>query len=95
MTDVRTLDPARYSCALHRFHSPLPLVLHAHHVVPLTYTQTHGLPDSRTVPLCPTGHGNVHVLIRDWQTGRRTNWARVDERVRPLVAEALTAMAAS
>ncbi len=85
-----TLDPVRYTCALgHRYHRPLPLVLHAHHVVPMSWTKALRVPPSRTVPLCPTGHENIHVLLRDWITGRRTDWRGVDERVRALVSEAL------
>lgn len=43
-------------------HSPQPLELNRHHVLPLE----HGGPDveSNVVWLCPTAHVNVHELLR-------------------------------
>lgn len=88
MTEPRFLAPS-VGCHLHRYHSPLPLVLHAHHVVPLSFTNAAGEPPSRTVPLCPTGHENTHLILRERLNGRRTSWAGVDEKMRALVEEAL------
>jgi hypothetical protein len=52
---------AEAHCAIHKFHAPVPHVIHTHHVLPQSW-------GGDTVPanlidLCPTGHYNVHHLI--------------------------------
>ncbi len=54
-------------CEAHRYHWPKPTYQELHHVVPQSWQRfwTLGEPttklwDPRTVPLCRTGHGNVH-----------------------------------
>lgn len=49
-------------CQVHRTHYPRPHVNHVHHVWPLG----EGGPDvaANTVVACPTGHDNIHALIR-------------------------------
>ena len=46
-------------CAIHRDHSPNPQVTHLHHTVPKAW----GGEALGVVPLCPTSHANVHVLL--------------------------------
>jgi len=48
-------------CALHRYHSPIPVSHDLHHVIP----RSMGGPDTAAniVSVCPTGHRNVHVCI--------------------------------
>lgn len=52
-------------CGAHRFHSPRPQYLDEHHIHPLSW----GGPDTKdnVVPLCQTGHANVHDLLREYQ----------------------------
>ena len=49
------------SCQLHGYHSPKPLVIVKHHVVPLSC----GGPDlaSNWLMVCDTGHRNLHTLM--------------------------------
>lgn len=57
-------------CSIHTRHEPLPRYVEHHHLVPKAW-QTFWRPaaataavwDNRTVPLCRTGHGNVHWWI--------------------------------
>ena len=58
------------SCELHVYHAPKPQGLHRHHVIPLAWTRALGLPESRTVDLCPTGHDNVHRDLKLALNGR-------------------------
>lgn len=46
-------------CAIHRDHSPNPQRTHLHHSVPKAW----GGENSEIVPLCPTSHDNIHVLL--------------------------------
>lgn len=65
-------------CALHKSHSPETLTIEYHHVIPVAWQVFYQPPepwpfpgydprsplwDARTMPLCPTGHRNVHYLI--------------------------------
>lgn len=60
-------------CSAHRSHSPEPLYCEEHHVLPRAWQNfwhptaaplsTDGLFDARVVPLCRTGHGNVHFML--------------------------------
>jgi HNH endonuclease len=49
-------------CELHEYHSPEVTSFDVHHVIP----QAAGGPDTEEnkVVICPTGHRNVHNLIR-------------------------------
>lgn len=49
-------------CEVHAVHAPWHSDVHVHHIWPLGM----GGPDSRanTVSICPTGHTNVHALLR-------------------------------
>ena len=86
--DVRGLDPDLFECVLHEYHSPLPWILHGHHVVPLSWTKGLGLPASRTVPVCATGHEALHSAIRSLCRGQDTI-RQVDEKVQPYLGEAM------
>lgn len=58
------LDPDAFPCAVHaRHHTPQPRRNHRHHVILESWTKRLELPAGRTVPLCPTGHENIHVAI--------------------------------
>lgn len=58
-----------------------------HHVVLESWTKALGLPPSRLVSLCPTGHVNLHAAVRDRIAGR--NGFRLSEPMRLLVDEAM------
>ena len=69
----------RMTCSITTRHTPSPLTVEAHHLVPVAWQlfwkpQTAPFPgvdadgrgtlwDDRTVPVCPTHHRNVHALI--------------------------------
>lgn len=59
------ISPLIAPCVLHRTHSPRPWIDDMHHVVLESWTKALGLPESRLVSLCPTGHVNVHAAVRD------------------------------
>jgi hypothetical protein len=76
---VGLVSPAASSqaCSIHKGHQPDPLYTEQHHVIPQAWQHSAAamalgltadasqLFDPRTVPLCRTGHGNVHfVLVR-------------------------------
>lgn len=82
------LDPDDWSCVLHDYHSPLPWVLHRHHVVPISWTRALGRPSSRVVPVCATGHEALHSAIRSAVQGRPMR-RMVDEKVQPYLEEAM------
>ncbi len=61
-------------CSLHTSHSPSALTVEQHHVIPQSWQRFWVPPgatvsgslqlwDARTVPICPTGHRNVHTII--------------------------------
>ena len=79
------LDPS-VGCYAHAYHRPEPLLLEAHHRVPLAWTRHLGLPESETVPLCPTGHSSIHVAIRRMVRGDEV--PRLGPRSLALVGEA-------
>jgi hypothetical protein len=51
-------------CQIHRYHSPHVVDTDVHHIVPLSW----GGPNipSNKVSICPTGHRNVHELLREY-----------------------------
>lgn len=53
------------NCTIHKFHSPIPKDIERHHIVPLSW----GGPDiqENIVIVCPTGHTNIHELLREYQ----------------------------
>lgn len=56
-------------CSMHKLHAPANHTIEEHHVIPQAWQHfklgTEELFDKRTVPLCPTGHRNVHdCLVR-------------------------------
>ena len=60
-------------CLLHGpadHHRPRPFLYDRHHVILESWTTALKLPQSRLVPLCPTGHVNVHAALRDRIAGR-------------------------
>ena len=85
---IEELHPS-VGCYAHAYHRPEPLLLEAHHRIPLAWTRQLGLPESPTVALCPTGHDNVHVAIRHVVRGDPLP-ARFGERTRELIGEAST-----
>jgi 5-methylcytosine-specific restriction endonuclease McrA len=56
-------------CVAHRFHSPRPQTLALHHVFPASLG---GADDGETVALCPTGHDNVHELLKAYRDRGQT-----------------------
>jgi hypothetical protein len=78
-SDVRRVPFAAGGCALHRRHDPDPASSELHHVFPL-YLQARKWPDvdparpasardRERVPLCGTGHSDVHLAIDSERAG--------------------------
>lgn len=63
---IRTADPAVAPCSLHRRHNPKPRLTVYHHVIPESWTTYLGIPAGPTIPVCGTGHDNIHVALRQW-----------------------------
>lgn len=59
--------PVSAGCAAHKVHLPAPTYLELHHVIPQSWQKFWSgnteLWDPHTVPLCRTGHGNVHFWL--------------------------------
>ena len=73
MTLLMGLSTEAADCALHGpadHHRPRPWLFEVHHVVLESWTKALRIPAMRTVPLCPTGHVNVHAALRDRIAGR-------------------------
>jgi len=53
--------PLPVACALHRRHTPEPLLIEEHHIQP----RAMGGPSTpeNLIPCCPTGHYNVHRVL--------------------------------
>lgn len=58
---------AEVPCSVHRYHSPRPQESDLHHVWPLSW----GGPDDddNIIPVCQTGHANVHRLLTAYRLG--------------------------
>jgi hypothetical protein len=88
-----TVSVKQADCMAHGYHAPPPDYLELHHVVPRDWQQAWRPPDARnvevwlpiTVPLCRTGHGNVHYVLERIMR----SYARVGD-----LAEAITAAVA-
>lgn len=85
---IATLDPRRYPCVVHSYHSPTVWRCEAHHVIPLAWTKALRLPDSRTVALCGTGHDTLHIALA-YTISERPLPYRLDPDMKPLLLEAL------
>ena len=55
-------------CSIHRYHSPRPQETDLHHVLPLSWGGPNT--DENVIPVCQTGHANVHRLLTAF---RRSN----------------------
>lgn len=86
--DPLGISPDIAPCVLHSTHAPRPLVNELHHVILESWTLKLGLPQSRKVSLCPTGHVNLHAVVRD-RIAQRSSGFRVSSSLRTLVDEAL------
>jgi len=82
----RSITVIAMRCELHTYHRPVPHGLHRHHVIPLTWTKTLGLPASRVVLMCGTGHENLH---RDLRAALRGQSYRAGGRSAELINEAV------
>lgn len=78
--DVPRVAFAAAGCVLHRTHAPTPASSELHHVFPL-YLQARKFDDvdpnkpatahdKERVPVCGTGHSDVHLAIDDMLAGR-------------------------
>lgn len=60
-------------CRVHKHHSPRSHKNHMHHVLPRSMggkTEPNNL-----IPVCPTGHYNIHTLIDSWvNAGGEPHW---------------------
>lgn len=59
-------------CPCVKQHSPTPIRVELHHIYPQAeQKKVHGkLVDKETVPLCDTGHANVHTALTDRLKGK-------------------------
>lgn len=71
------------TCACVTAHSPVPVDVEVHHVLPLSW----GGPDTAAnrTPICPTAHSSVHWLLRAYQRAGGTPSWEVRRRVSPFV----------
>lgn len=60
---ARTVPFAESGCAIHRIHLPRPAGAEMHHVFPLFLQRRVRATDNERVPLCGTGHSDVHYAI--------------------------------
>lgn len=60
---------ADHPCQIHGYHQPAPIWTHRHHVIPKAWTDALGLPEGRTVFLCPHGHDVLHDVLRKAMKG--------------------------
>lgn len=72
MTAPLTADAREKPCAIHSMHGPKPRITQLHHVFPIEL-QKRVWPDADrdgplraklVLPVCGTGHDNIHALIR-------------------------------
>lgn len=87
--DPRGISPLIAPCILHTSHGPKPWLNDLHHVILESWTVHLHLPQSRKVSLCPTGHVNLHVALRNRIAGRPNDY-HVSPALRALVDEAMT-----
>lgn len=69
---AQTLPFEERLCRCVKSHSPKPLVVEEHHILPqYIQRQRHGgkLVDRQTVTLCPSGHRNVHKALDPFAEG--------------------------
>jgi hypothetical protein len=66
-------------CLVHRYHRPPVLETEVHHVQPLGM----GGPDvaANRIPVCPTGHANIHCYLRALARGKPLPKAARSERL--------------
>lgn len=83
------LSPALFECELHEYHSPVVRLLERHHVIPISWTKAVGMPPSRVIPLCSTGHEAIHYFLRRMVKGETIDGRLTDERMKPLLTEAM------
>lgn len=66
-------------CGVHLTHLPAPLEMHVHHVWPLAMKGPDS-PENRVV-VCPTGHANIHRILRALIDGLPLFGARSERKV--------------
>lgn len=87
--DPLGISPLVAPCVIHGSHQPRAWINDLHHVVLESWTDALGLPQSRKVSLCPTGHVNLHAAVRDRIAGRKYEFF-VSPALAGLVDEAVT-----
>lgn len=88
------------TCELHRYHRPHPLRIENHHVIPRAWQRVWTPPGvttgddlwyDATMPLCPTSHSNVHIvlvrLMRDYERQQGTPAERIHGAFKTVVRE--------
>jgi hypothetical protein len=86
--DPLGISPDIAPCVLHKTHGPRPYLNELHHVILESWTLKLNLPQSRKVSLCPTGHVNLHAVVRD-RIAQRASGFRVPANLKALVDEAV------
>lgn len=77
MTAPLTASAKTHPCWCVKTHSPMVNRTHIHHIHPLSM----GGPDTpaNRIPLCPTTHGEVHLILEHFARGdrkRRASWGK-------------------
>jgi len=86
--DPLGISPLVAPCVIHATHQPRAWINDEHHVVLESWTKALGLPQWRKLPICPTGHVNIHAAIRDRIAGRPYEFY-VNPAMKELVDEAM------
>lgn len=70
---METLDFSKAGCALHTIHVPEPQESQMHHVYPKYLQQEVGeiAGGGEKIPVCPTGHINIHHRIAVLLAGKK------------------------
>jgi hypothetical protein len=66
-------------CALHETHRPRNLALHRHHILPLGMGGTHDA--WNVITACPTGHTNVHLILKQIHRGQSLRGGHSEKRI--------------
>lgn len=64
---------AEHGCQCVVGHTPQPVELHLHHILPLDWGGREV--EDNQIFLCPTTHDNIHLLLREYRRANgRPNW---------------------
>jgi hypothetical protein len=82
----RLLDAASFPCACVVTHTPVVRRTHRHHILPLSWGGSDA-PDN-VIPLCPSTHDEVHLLLTAWTRDGEPSWRSGNRHARRLAVRA-------